>query len=240
MNLLGDGDLSTCFSGLRNRGTRLMIEVAARKEWCETGAECASATIGYASRFRSLGASIDAFSMDEPFFATRAHGLGDDYSAVVETAEWMRIIRNEFPNTLIISIEPFPAISANDLSWWLQALRDRSAIIGTPFVDMFILDHDWNAAEDPAGVAQVGDAAHDQGLRYGVLFGGLYPSGNCSSDRTWYDGIFYQAQIYANYGVGVNLYSINNFVCRPIAVLPESQQWSFTMSVRDFIWAYIQ
>lgn len=80
--------------------------------------------------------------MDEPLVASREMGYSDAYGAQ-QTANWIALVRQKYPGVKIVDIEPYPAISASDLVFWMTNLRTACLALGVAPPETFELDHNW-------------------------------------------------------------------------------------------------
>jgi len=61
-----------------------------------------------------------------------------------------------------------------------------------------------------------------------------------ASDATWYISIFRQGHDYAMVGGSPDEVVIESWVGAPLHSLPETADWTFTRSVRDFCWQFLK
>jgi hypothetical protein len=105
-----DEDLRLWFSRLREWKLRLGLEVGAIKEWGTTGAITFSRERPMWDRFQSLGGKIYSVAMDEPLLCARKRLNKPDEYAVEETARFIALARERYPEMLIGDIETYPSI----------------------------------------------------------------------------------------------------------------------------------
>jgi len=60
------------------------------------------------------------------------------------------------------------------------------------------------------------------------------------SDKTWYDAIMSQGRAYAATGAVPDQYVIESWISLPKQALPDSADYSYTRSVRDFTRQFVQ
>jgi hypothetical protein len=238
-------ELARCFAQIDQAGLALSLEVPVLKETgqCPSGQACFDARVGVWDAFAQIGARIRSFYMDEPFLAVRAHRDELPYSdadAINQVVIWMRLVRERYPNAQLIQVEPYPALPAADLGWWLRALHAACAAHGVPILDFFVLDHDWAA---PGGLwSQIRDL-QTQSRALGIPFGVLFWAANkktSASDSDWRDGLMKQGRLYRRAGIFPDLYDINDFLAIPRATVPDGAVGTYTESVRRFTETFVR
>jgi hypothetical protein len=181
--------------------------------------------------------------MDEPFLAVRAHREElpyGDHDAINQVLVWMRLVRERYPRAQLIQVEPYPALSSDDLAWWLRALHAACAAHGVPIPDFFVLDHDWTAPGwTYTGVRQVMGQSRALGIPFGVLFWAANKK-NATTDAEWHTGLMRQGRMYRRAGIVPDLYDINDFMAIPRATVPDSESGTYTYSVRRFTETYVR
>ena len=245
LGAVGAAELATCFSRINQSGLALSLEVPVLKETadCPSGQACFQGHLGLWDNFTALGADIRSFYMDEPFFAVRRYPeqlpYGDN-DAVNQVIIWMRAVRNAYPHAQILQVEPYPALSAADLNWWQRALHAACAATGTPIVDFFVLDHDWDAPGwTYTGIRQVQQQSKQLGIPFGVLF---WASDQKDStwDTAWRRGIIRQGRMYRRAGIYPDLYDINDFMSIPRETVPDTTFGTYTESIRKFTEMFVR
>lgn len=226
--------LSTCFNNLRNLGKRFTVEVPALKDWCQSAQHCYNDTWPKLQGFINQGAQLDTIALDEPLnAAVNLFGSTSNY-AVAETAKYMKLMRDRFPYTQIMSIEPHPTFTASDLSWWVTNLNAECAKIGTMIMDVMIVDHDYN---DPAGnvgsMAGLKTTVNNLGPRFGVAFFGS----TATSNAAFHQKVMAQGQAYSS--VLLDLYWVTSWDPYPNVQLPESTSNTFTYTLIQFVWNHV-
>ena len=242
---VADGELADCFARIDGAGLALSLEVPVLKQApeCRTGAGCLAARAPVWQRLTGLGAVVGSFYMDEPFLAARTYpdllGLSDA-AAVNQVLTWMRLVRERYPHAQLIQVEPYPALSAADLGWWLRALHEACAAQGEPILDFFVLDHDWTAPgwsfPDISGIQA-------QSRALGVPFGVLFWAANkktATTDVAWRRGLMRQGWKYKRAGIVPDLYDINDFMDIPAATVPEGERNTYTSSVKAFTGMFVR
>ncbi len=94
-------------------------------------------------RFESLGGNIGIFSFDEPLVCTRNHLKKPDADAIEETAQFIALLRQHYPDALVGDIEAYPSISAPDLIAFMSGVQARLKELNVRGMDFFQLDVDW-------------------------------------------------------------------------------------------------
>ncbi|HEY7508937.1 MAG TPA: SGNH/GDSL hydrolase family protein, partial [Vicinamibacteria bacterium] len=240
-----DGELARCFARISAAGLALSLEVPVLKDSpdCRTGPACFEARVGVWDRLERLGAVPGSFYMDEPLLAARAAGdvlALSDAEAVNQVVSWMRLVRARSPHAKVIGVEPYPALPADDLAWWLRALHDACAAHGVPVLDFFVLDHDWTASGwSFPGIAAVQAQARALGVPFGVLFWAADKK-TSRSDADWRRGLLRQGRRYQLAGIAPELYDVNDFLAIPAKTVPENDRSSFTYAVKVFVGRFVR
>jgi hypothetical protein len=238
-------ELAECFARINASGVALSLEVPVLKENpdCGSGQACFDARAWVWDGFAAAGADIASFYMDEPFFAVRTFRQAlpyTDHDAVNQVIVWMKRVREAYPHAQLIHVEPYPALSAADLAWWLRALTDACVAHGVPILDFFVLDHDWAAPGwSWSGVRQVQAQSRALGIPFGVLFWASNKK-TSASDADWRAGLMQQGRMYARAGIVPDLYDINDFMAIPLATVPDSDTTTYTNSVKMFAGRFVR
>lgn len=138
-----DDELKEYFAQLREWNLRFALEVGAIKPWGLTGEKTFSIERSMWEHFRGLGGDIYAIALDEPLCCCRMHLHQSDEYAVEETAQFIALVRQHFPDLLIGDIETYPSIPIADHYWWIDALEKRLAEKNVRGLDFYRLDVDW-------------------------------------------------------------------------------------------------
>ncbi|NUN95886.1 MAG: hypothetical protein HUU16_06910 [Candidatus Omnitrophica bacterium] len=236
INRYSDAELTEWFALIKEWDKKLFIETGALKEWCQSAQACFDAVSPLYDRFLSLGARIDAFSMDEPLINVLANGYGDYAFAVNQTAEWIRMVREKYPDTAIGSIEPYPAIPLDDLKNWILDLNARLAELNVRGLDFFCLDPDWirfNHDGNWSEVKQLELFCRGLGLPFSLIY---WASDHTpySSDASWTYSVLQQGREYRAVGGKPDEYDIQSWLPFPNNMVPETLDFSFTHFVRNF------
>lgn len=234
--------LSSCFNNIGNYGKRLILEVPALKGWCSTGQACFDATKPKIDHFISLapgdwgwGRRI-TLMMDWPLHAAVGSQLNAGWEyGVVQTAQYMKLMRDEYPYIQILSIEGHPTFSAGDLAWWVQALGDESAAIGTPIIEGLVVDHDFNAGGSVSDMVWLKGQVNAVGPRFGVAFFGS----GATNDQQYYTKVMAQGASYEANAAGLDMYWVTSWDPYPVGMLPESSPYTHTYTFIQFVWNHV-
>ena len=142
-NGFSDEELARWFAQARDWKLRLAMEVGAIKGWGRTGAECFAKEQDNWQRLQKLGANFYAIAMDEPLVCTREQIHESDEYAVEETANYVALVRKNYPDMLVGDIEAYPSSSVEEHEHWIEALNKRLAEKGMRGLDFYRLDVDW-------------------------------------------------------------------------------------------------
>jgi len=237
-----DDQLRAWLPRLQEWGLKLELEVGAVKEWGPTGEETFNAQSPMWDRFRRLGATISAIAMDEPLCCVRTHLKKPDEYAVQETANFIALVRERYPEILIGDIEPAPFLSTPELINWVEALQQRLADMQVRGLDFFRLDVDWvhyvlgnGAWPDIKAFEQY---CRGKKINFSLIYWAAdYPAlqrRGLADDATWYVSIMRQGYDYTQVGGAPDQYVIESWIGAPSHSVPETGDWTFTRSVLDF------
>jgi hypothetical protein len=230
-------------------GLKLGLEVGAVKEWGKTGQGTFDAQRPMWDRFQALGGRIHALAMDEPLCCVRNALKKPDEYAVEETARFVALVRQHYPEVRIGDVEPYPSVSLDDLLAWLDALQARLKKLNVRGLDFFRVDVDWvHFIQGPRGswreVKKLEEACRARGIPFSLIYWAAdYPHLQrlgLADDASWYVSILRQGQDYALVGGRPDEYVIESWVGAPSAAVPEKDEWTFTRSVRDFCERFVK
>lgn len=244
-----DDELRAWFGKLREWNIKLAMEVGAIKEWGRTGEKTFKAEQANWDRLERLGANLYAIAMDEPLVNCREKIHESDEYAVQETANYIALVRQHFPKILVGDIEAYPSISIEDHQKWLQALNAKLAEKGVRGVDFYRLDVDWLrfVVQNKGSwkeVRQLEVYCRQKKLPFSLIYWASgYPSlvkRGVGDDSTWYVGIMQQGYDYRSVDGRPDQYVIESWVAAPGQTIPETADWTFTRSVRDFARKFVK
>lgn len=241
-----DDELRGWLPQLEKGGLKLGLEVGAVKEWGPTGQRAFDGQRGQLDRLQLLGGKIYALAMDEPFCCVRQQLKQSDAYAVEETANFVALVRKHYPDLRIGDIEPYPFLQPAELLAFIDALQARLKALNVRGLDFFRLDVDWNhftigsriyAGNWPA-VKQLELACRQRELAFSLIYWAAdydrMKELRLADDATWYVGVMQQGYDYAFVGGAPDEYVIESWIGAPAQALPETADWTFTRSVRDF------
>ncbi|MCF7731057.1 MAG: hypothetical protein K9N23_05190 [Akkermansiaceae bacterium] len=241
-----DDELRVWLPLIERWGLKFGLEVGAVKQWGTTGAQTFAVERKLWDRFLSLGGRIDALAMDEPLCCVRKDLKKSDAYAVEETANFVALVRKNYPTVRIGDIEPYPFLQREELLAFLDALQARLKELNVRGLDFFRLDVDWNHFTignriypgNWPDVKQLELACRQRKLPFSLIYWaadyGRMKELNLADDATWYLGVMRQGNDYAFVGGAPDQYVIESWVDAPSAAVPETAEWTFTRSVRDF------
>lgn len=239
-----DAELREWLPALEKRGLKLGLEVGAVKPWGLTGDKTFAAERPMWNRFQSLGGHIYALAMDEPLCCARNELKKPDAYAVEQTAQFIALVRTNYPGVQIGDVEPYPSIPLADLIDWIDALQARLRQLGVHGLDFFRVDVDWvhftvhtnhgNWME----VKKLENACRSKKLPFSLIYWAAdYPHLErlkLADDATWYISIMRQGNDYALVGGAPDQYVIESWIPAPSHSIPETGQWTLTRSALDF------
>ncbi|MCX6909396.1 MAG: hypothetical protein NTY01_15325 [Verrucomicrobia bacterium] len=238
-----DDELRAWFGQAQKWGLKIAMEVGAVKPWGQTGEKCFNAEKPNWDRLQGLGQNLYAIAMDEPLLCCRHHIKKPDDYAVQETANYIALVRKHFPNVLIGDIETYPSIPLADHFGWIESLQKKLAEMGVRGLDFYRLDVNWaNFIVQNHGcwgeVKKLEQYCRSKKLPFSLIY---WASGQPLLDRmkladesTWYISIMHQGYSYAMVQGAPDQYVIESWIKAPSRCVPETVEWTFTRSVRDF------
>ncbi|NQT38348.1 MAG: hypothetical protein HQ581_12700, partial [Planctomycetes bacterium] len=138
-----DDELRAWFAHLKNWRLKFALEVGAVKPWGTTGEKAFNVQRPMWDRFGRLGGRIHAIALDEPLLCCRMQIHKSDDYAVRETAAFIALVRQHYPDVLIGDIETYPSIPLEDHFRWIEALEKRLAELQVRGLDFYRLDVNW-------------------------------------------------------------------------------------------------
>lgn len=238
-----DDQLRAWLPLLQQWGIKFALEVGAVKPWGTTGEKTFNIQRPMWDRVQRAGGSIYAFAMDEPLCCARQEIHQPDDYAVQETANFIALVRQHYPQVLIGDIEPYPFISLPDLSRWIEALEKELADRQVRGLDFFRLDVDWvNFTVRNHGswqeVKQLEHTCRNRRLPFSLIYWAAdYPAlkgRGLADDATWYVSVMRQAQDYALLDGAPDQFVLESWIESPSRCVPETDDFTFTRSVLDF------
>jgi hypothetical protein len=243
-----DDDLRLWFGRLREWKLRLALEVGAVKEWGQTGDVTFNRQRPMWDRIQTLGGAIYAVAMDEPLLCARKNINKTDEYAVEETAKFIALARERYPDMLIGDIETYPSIPLHDHFWWIENLNRRLRDKHVRELDFYRLDVNWiNFLVQQSGswkeVRQLEQYCRGRKLPFSLIYWpadlpALRRMGR-AGENTWYISTMQQGQDYALVSGTPDEYVIESWVGEPASTVPETGEWTFTRSVRDFVERFV-
>jgi hypothetical protein len=234
---------------LKEWGLNLELEVGAVKPWGPTGEKAFAAGRPMWDRVQRLGGSIHSIAMDEPLCCARKEIHKPDEYAVEETASYIALVRKHYPQVRIGDIEPYPFIPYPDQVRWIEALEKQLAGMGVRGLDFYRLDVNWAelTAFNRGSWPEVKRLEHDcrkRGLPFSLIYWASdYPpmkQRGMADDATWYVSVLRQGYDYALVDGKPDQFVIESWVEAPSQAVPETGEFTFTRSVRDFCRRFVK
>jgi hypothetical protein len=238
-----DDEIRRLFAKIREYKLKFAFEVQVIKKEYPTAEISFKMLEDHLQRFEALGAKVDRYSFDEPFYATKHILCKPDAYAVEETAAYIQKLRRKVPDVTVGDIEPYPVLTRAELEGFVTRLNAECSRLGVRGLDFFRLDVDWQSMNTTYGgswveVKQLEDFCRSQGIRFSLIYWAAnYPKlaeMKLADDLTWYIGVMSQGNTYAAVGGTPDEYVVESWVHTPKHALPEEDKTSFTGSVLDF------
>ncbi len=246
-----DSDLRAWLPLLTKWHLRLGLEVGALKPWGRTADQAFAADRPKWDRFIGDGGRIDQLAMDEPFAFSRS-GLHQTMTyAADQTARFVALVRQNYPNIAIGDIEPYPSISADQLVEFIAAVQARLRQWHMRGLDFVRADVDWMHFRPGDAIGGEGwQGVHDlqrqfeaQGLSFSLIYWAAdFPSlkrAGMATQASWENGIMREGAAYAGVAGLPDEIVIESWVNTPDRALPETEPDTFTRSVLDFTARYV-
>jgi hypothetical protein len=243
-----DDELRTWFAQLSAWHIRLGLEVGAVKEWGQTGEKTFEKERPMWDRIQRLGGKISAIALDEPLVCVRMRLNKPDAYAVEETASYIALVRHNFPEIRIGDIETYPSFPIADHIWWIEALNHRLQELNVRGLDFYRLDVNWvvftvQNRGSWKEVKTLEQYCRSKALPFSLIYWAAgYPAEQrlgLADDSTWYTSILQQGYDYALIGGRPDEYVIESWVGAPSHATPETGNFTFTRSVRDFVRKFV-
>ena len=242
-----DQELASYFSQINSWGQfELCLGVIAVKNLsgCHTGEECFVIESARWDRFESLGANIGEFVIDEPLTAVLCGGLGDRNYAVIETADWIELVRARYGTSVSISLaESYPYWNTeDDLEAFITDLQQECTERGFAGIDSFSLDFNWGyygSAEYWIGAVELQQFCNDISLPFCMIYWPSRHQEEGDPDFGFYADILYSGSVYESYGGSPDIFAIQSWDYLPRDIVPEETSYSFTFAFLEFCSRYL-
>ncbi|MCX7011466.1 MAG: hypothetical protein NTW86_02660 [Candidatus Sumerlaeota bacterium] len=243
-----DDELKQWFAMMKQWGLKLGMEVGAVKPWGVTGEAVFAKERPMWERIERLGGDIYAVAMDEPLKCCRMDIKKPDAYAVQETANYIALVRKNFPRIQIGDIETYPSIPLADHYWWIDALSKRLAEMKVRGLDFYRLDVNWAVfvVRNEGSWKEVRELerhCREKNLPFSLIYWASgYPAlqrKGIADDAAWYVSIMQQGYDYALVDGAPDQYVIESWVGAPSRSVPETADFTFTRSVRDFVRTFV-
>ena len=238
-----DKELTRFFSLVDKWNKKFFLEVGAVKPWGMTGQEAFDAQKPMWDRFIKCGANISFINLDEPLVCAKEHiNKTFDY-AVIETANFIELVRKEYPDIQIGDVESYPGLSIEENLAWIDALQAELSKRNVKALDFYTIDMDWthfilNTGGSMSGLKQIELGCKERGIPFQLIYWAAnYPALKnigFDEDFIWYNGVMRQGYDYALAGGDPDVYIIESWLDSPKKTVPDNKDFTFTKSVLDF------
>jgi len=239
-NIFADADLARFFAQMKKWNLKLELEVGAVKEWKgQTGESTFKNQAPMWDRIQRLGGNIYSLAFDEPLCNVREYIHKPDEYAIEETAKFIALVRDKYPQLILGDIEPYPSIPMEDHIKWIAALRKRLAEMKVKGLDFYRMDVDWNTLITQhrgnwGEVKRIQDYCQSTALPFSLIYWAANYGAPGSDDSTWYVGTMSQGYAYASVRGAPQQYVMESWVDGPSHSVPETADFTFTRTARDF------
>ena len=243
-HFFSDDELRRWSKMLANWNLKMCVESGAVKPQSPTGEKSFALARPHWDRYIALGGKLDVVAMDEPLICTRFFLHKPDDYAVQQTADFIQLVRQNYPGTKIGDIEGYPSIGSADLMRWIDALQARLASMHVKGLDFFRADADWDnfVLDTHKGswpdLVKLEHFCRSRHLPFSLIYWAadipaLEKTGHATA-ATWYISTMQMGNDYAIAGGNPNEYVLESWVGEPPQSVPESLPWTFTGTALDF------
>ncbi len=244
-----DDEIEMLFTKLKKWNLKFGFEVPVIKNNSPTADASIAILDQQMSRFKPLGADVSWFAFDEPFYASKHVLVKPDSYAVDETAKFIKMLRERYPDAMIGDIEPYPVLKLEELKSFVASLNNKCIELGTKGIDFLRLDVDWCSMNNNYDgswreVKALENFLHENNIKFSLIYWAadqpLLENINAADDMTWYIGVMHQGYAYLIAGGKPDEYVIESWVQVPKRAVPERMKSTFTGSVIDFYNRFIK
>lgn len=238
-----DEELQRWLPRLSEWGLHLQLETGVIKEWSKSGEKTFNIERRIWDRLQKLGGKIHSIAMDEPLLAVREHLHLPDDLALQETANYIALVRQNYPAIQIGDIETYPSLAAADHVQWIDSLNKLLAEKKVRGLDFYRLDVNWavfNVLNKGSWreVRQIEQECRKRKLPFSLIYWpSCYPGlrkRGLGDDTAWYVQLMEQGYDYTMVDGRPDEFVIESWVQAPAKCIPETEDFTFTRSVRDF------
>jgi len=251
-----DDELKNIFDIMRSKNLTLELEVCTVKEFEPVGSKLFRTNKRMFDRFIACGGTIHAISMDEPLVG--AVKIGKDMAyAVKETADFVELMRKEYPDVLVGDIEAYPHFDADELIEWINLLQTELKKRNVRGLDFFRIDVDWThfasgkSATNPRigkgnwrEVVRIENHCKRIKLPFSMIFWaanhGTIKKLGLVDEKTWYIGVMRMGDDYFMHGGKPDQLVVQSWLQIPKEIIPETKPYTFTNSVVDFYEKFVK
>jgi hypothetical protein len=232
-----DETMRRWFSAMAAQGLRLELEVGAIKRWAPTSEKVFEIEEVVWDRINRLGGNIKSIAMDEPLVAAIDSFHQSEIFAVNETAKFVLLVRQKYPDIEIGDVESYPFSSLAEHMSWIDHLNKKLSDIGVRGLDFYRVDPDWNAFPSRGNWSDVTSLASfcgSRGLKSSLIFwSATAPAhrNDSQADFVWHDGLMTEANAIKEAHGRFDQMVVESWVGLPKVAIPEDDPYSFTGSL---------
>ena len=245
-NIYSDDELAGYLAQIKKWNLKLELEVGALKEWKgQTGKSTFENQAPMWDRIQRLGGNIYSLAFDEPLCNVREYIHKPDEYGLEETAKFIALVRQKYPDFVLGDIEPYPSIPAEDHIKWIDSLQKRLADMHVKGLQFYRMDIDWEAfiklnRGNWLDVKKIENHCESIGLPFGIIYWAPNYGGKGTDDATWYVGAIYMGEAYSSIGGAPQQYIMESWVPGPLHTVPEDGDFTFTRAARDFARKFVK
>lgn len=213
-----DPDLAQCFANLNSYGIEFTLETGITGPFT-SGEDAFDFNRVFWNRFIGLGAPLTTFYLQEPLTSGLEHTSLTYGQLVQETADWIALVRQNYPGMKLILMEAYPYNSPSETLDFIDDVNAAAASLSVDGLDGYELDLDINASGwSWSGVSTIRSEVHSRSMEFhAILWGGGSTGSNCDYVQNTLD----QALGMISNGLTADTYSIQSWDVYPTVTLPE-------------------
>jgi hypothetical protein len=234
-----DAELRTAVEAIQRMGLALAVEAGP----LDPPPECGEGIEGFAgtdegrliaNRVLKAGGRIDLIALDEPLFFSAIYDgpnacRWDPEKVAAEVGEYVRVMREYFPEIVIGDTEPLAGASTpQSYTSWLETFRQVNGY-DLAFLHM---DIDWGRPTWPSQVKTIEDFGRAFGVPVGIIYTGNFQD---PSDEAWLSIAGERVLRYEDQTGGQPEHVLfQSWHDKPDFVLPESNPYTFSGFIRSY------
>jgi hypothetical protein len=186
------------FQVLSELNIGIHVEAGALKEWSCDATGSVGMTLEAIRNVAANGGQVQKIGMDEPLNSALGPCNGSIDTAAQYVANWITTVRSQsgLVDLVVGDVEPYPALSAETLCQWLQAITDGTSPLPGGPIQFLHLDIDFHAIKDMHQAARDVSQIKQCGDKLGITFGAILNNLNAVSGADYVQGTLRHMNFY--------------------------------------------